>query len=1463
MRKTLILGLMLLSVFLLVSCTTDTPTEDDKTTVVAPTDTPTEQPTEQPTDTPTEQPTDTPTEGPTVTPVDPEKEKYGELIIPDMKIYTEFPDTPQPVFTKPEHASEITYTVVDNNVIKYEDGYFSANRASVATVEAKTEHHSTTFTVTSEVYTDKKGVETANWYLGRVNSVEGNWLNDGKPTGGTLFIGDSFFDTEFWSDFYQLYGGNENVYTHGVSSSTTTDWEIFAKRLVYPVAPKNIVMHLGTNNLYDDRETVTQCVNNTKRLLEEFHARLPETKVYYFAIEPRGYAIGGGNFNQASYDFITAVNDKMKAYCEANEHLVFVDATSYCYTEGIKVNLDFFRDQTHPKLENYLIYHELLVEAGLDLSVDTSFLNTTSFDIALTEGVASTNNLIRVNGEALTNNFSVSGKLKITSAGNNPHIQFSLDNSNFNNRFLLWDNDTNGSYKAAYAFNGAHKAASGRAEIFADQEVAWEVVVTEKHAYFYVEGELEFVFLNINAEMFVIGAEKVGVSFYDIAAVTNKDAEAWANVLAREEIAKYENSDITDAKAEIYVKEVPVITTESFEIAQTTGVAATNQQILVNGEAITHNYAVSGKLKIGTAGNNPHIQFSLDDTNFQNRFLLWDNDTNGSFVAAYAFGGSHKQNSGKASVVAGEEVVWELVTTEKHSYFYINGELEFVFLNFNARSLVIGAEKTQVSVYDIQVVIPEQTEAWAAVLARIPVAYYEASSDEEAKAIVYDKANIKTTGFEIAETTGVAATNQHIIADAEYITHNYSVSGKLNITSGGNNPHIQFSLDDSNFNNRFLLWDNDTNGSFVAAYAFAGSHKAGSGKASVAAGEEVAWELVTTEKHSYFYINGKLEFVFLNFNARSLVIGAEKTAVSFYDINTVTSANAEAWAAVLAREEIAEFENSEDTEAKAIVYVKVQSTTTEFDIPQTVGINNTNREILVDNTPLSNNYAVSGKLKIGTADKNPHIQFLLAANNRFLLWDNDNNGTFVPGYQHLGTHKNNIGKAAPKAGEEVAWELVTTEKHAYFYVNGVLEFIFLNINSTSLNIGAEKTQVSFYEINTITKEHNADAWAEVLNRGEIYFYENSAEAEAKVVKYDSSVVNTTAFDIAKTTGVAATNHFIVSKGNIISNNYSVSGKLTIGECDTNPNIQFSLDGNNGPNRFLLWDNNTDGTYISSYAFQGNYSTASGQASVVAGQEITWEVVTTEKHSYFYINGQLEFVFLNFNAKMLVIGAEKVAINVYDIKTVTSADADAWANVLARSEVAKLEATESTELKAWHADTKVLNFDRPAGNGTTGRLGVYRDGEAVTAKYAISGKLKIASHASNNPHFSFFVAGTTSRFILWDNNGDGTFNAAYNFAGKQVGGLGKELFKVGEEITWEVVATEKHAYFYVNGRLELVLLNANTSCFEINCTRSGVQFYDINVTLSTDTEAWASVLAREEVASYEASTETEAKAVVVA
>ena len=832
-----------------------------------------------------------------------------------MTIYTNFPDKPLPTFTDPTYASEITYRVLDNNVITFNDGYFSATRNSVATVEATTEYHTTTFQVEAKVYEDAKGVDTANWYLSRISSVESKWINNGKKQGGTLFIGDSFFDTEFWSDFYKLYEGNENVYTHGVSSSTTTDWEIFSKRLVYPVAPDNIVMHLGTNNIYDDRESADKVIANTKKLFDEYHARLPETKIYYFAIEPRSYGINGGTFDAATHGMINTVNTSMKEYCDANDYLVYVDATPNCYTEGITVNTDFFRDGIHPRLENYLVYAELLEDAGLDLTINQNHLNTKSFDIAKTEGVGSTNNLIRVNGKALTNKYSVSGKLKITDAGNNPHIQFSLDDSNFNNRFLLWDNDTNGTYQAAYAFAGGHNAASGKAIVEANEEVTWEVVTTEKHSYFYVNGALEFIFLNINAQTLLIGAEKAAVNVYDINAVTNENnAEEYAKVLAREEIAEYEASTDTTPKAIKYIKN-----TKSFSVAKTDGVASTNKQIYANGKPISNNYSVSGKLKIGESDNNPHIQFSLDGKNFDNRFLLWDDNTDGTYNAAYAANGSHQAKSGNAAIKANEEVTWKVVTTEKHSYFYVNGALEFAFYNINSTSLDIGGEKVAFEAYDINVVTKTDTpEEWNKVLSRIEISTHESS--EETATTVVKHTPMTTKSFSVAKTAGVASTNKQIYQNDKMVTHNYSVSGKLKIGESDNNPHIQFSLDGKNFDNRFLLWDTGTQGSYQAGYAFGGSHKGRSGNATAKMGDEVSWEVVTTEKHSYFYVNGSLEFVFLNLNSRSLDIGGEKVAFEAYDIVVVTQTNnASDWANVLAREEIAQYEASTETDAKAIV----------------------------------------------------------------------------------------------------------------------------------------------------------------------------------------------------------------------------------------------------------------------------------------------------------------------------------------------------------------------------------------------------------------------------------------------------------------------------------------------------------------------------------------------------------------
>ena len=182
----------------------------------------------------------------------------GELIIEDMVGVAGFAVLPKPKFTNSKYASEISYTILNTTTyVEYKDGWFYSEEVDAVTVEAKTQYHTTTFELEFVEYSDSN----RNFYLNRVREREEYWMNSDYSSGGTVFIGDSFFDTEFWSNFYTSYTDG-NTFANGVSSSTVLDWKLFASRLLYPLKPQNVVIHLGTNDLFDDRNSPELVVEN-------------------------------------------------------------------------------------------------------------------------------------------------------------------------------------------------------------------------------------------------------------------------------------------------------------------------------------------------------------------------------------------------------------------------------------------------------------------------------------------------------------------------------------------------------------------------------------------------------------------------------------------------------------------------------------------------------------------------------------------------------------------------------------------------------------------------------------------------------------------------------------------------------------------------------------------------------------------------------------------------------------------------------------------------------------------------------------------------------------------------------------------------------------------------------------------------------------------------------------------------
>lgn len=279
---------------------------------------------------------------------------YGELNIPLQTIREGYEKKISPVFSIPERAEELSYTVVDETVCVINDGVISGLKEGSTKVMAKSEHFEKTFYVS---------VEGDSQFSAKVSSRFNDYsskLDTYAEEGRTIFAGDSFFDTEFWSNFYSTYYGEYNAYTMGISSTTADDWFWYAQKLILPFEPENIVFHIGTNDINDDKLGPVSTSNKIKTLMEEIHGELPNTRIYLFGIEPS--ITFSSNF-QKEVD----TNETMKKYSEENSSwLTYLDSPSHFTNEKVTgANGSMLRDGLHPKLENYYIYVDLLKESGL------------------------------------------------------------------------------------------------------------------------------------------------------------------------------------------------------------------------------------------------------------------------------------------------------------------------------------------------------------------------------------------------------------------------------------------------------------------------------------------------------------------------------------------------------------------------------------------------------------------------------------------------------------------------------------------------------------------------------------------------------------------------------------------------------------------------------------------------------------------------------------------------------------------------------------------------------------------------------------------------------------------------------------------------------------------------------------------------------------------------------------------
>lgn len=290
-----------------------------------------------------------------------QENEFGELSIEDVTVYINSNRDYtyaqiRPVFSIPEKAEELTYTY-DEDTIEISDGIVIPLKRvnETVNVRAESEHFSVIFRVeVSYIRLSGEDAPLASLYdLSRFSISTRTERCKGIGENTTVLLGDSFMDDGFIGDYMREWGADKDVLNAGISSTTSYHWEAAYSDILGDHTPKNIAVHVGTNNFYDAHDLQEDTIASLQRLLMMMHTSYPTSNIYWFTITQRA---------DTSYaEAVDATNAAMKSWCAEFDWLTCVDTSS-------KVTTDMLKDGVHPKTEYYSVFTDALAEAGCEIS---------------------------------------------------------------------------------------------------------------------------------------------------------------------------------------------------------------------------------------------------------------------------------------------------------------------------------------------------------------------------------------------------------------------------------------------------------------------------------------------------------------------------------------------------------------------------------------------------------------------------------------------------------------------------------------------------------------------------------------------------------------------------------------------------------------------------------------------------------------------------------------------------------------------------------------------------------------------------------------------------------------------------------------------------------------------------------------------------------------------------------------
>lgn len=183
-----------------------------------------------------------------------------------------------------------------------------------------------------------------------ITAFEARDKTNPPPKNAILFIGSS--SIRLWKTLEKDFPQHP-VINRGFGGSQVSDSVEFAERIVFPYAPRLIVMYAGGNDL-NAKKSPEQVLADFKTFVGKVRVKLPKTRIAFISI-------AGNPARWAQIEQVRAANKLVADFCKNGENLDYIDTHSQMLgADGQPLPDIFVADRLHMNEKGYVIWKRVV-----------------------------------------------------------------------------------------------------------------------------------------------------------------------------------------------------------------------------------------------------------------------------------------------------------------------------------------------------------------------------------------------------------------------------------------------------------------------------------------------------------------------------------------------------------------------------------------------------------------------------------------------------------------------------------------------------------------------------------------------------------------------------------------------------------------------------------------------------------------------------------------------------------------------------------------------------------------------------------------------------------------------------------------------------------------------------------------------------------------------------------------------